>query len=132
MAQTESTEKKLIKISGDTVEVLAELDDSGTAQNIWEALPTQVSANLWGDEIYFELSIECDRDNLKEVVELGDIGYWEPGDAMCLFFGPTPASRGNEIRPASKVQVFGKIVGDSTVLKRICQSETLTLERVEN
>jgi len=118
-----------IKIRASKAEVFAQLDNSVTARNVLAALPAEVSANLWGDEIYFTLPAECCQTNMKEVVEKGDIGYWPPGEAMCLFFGPTPASRGNEIRPASKVHVFGKIQGDPTVLKAVRQGEELTLER---
>jgi hypothetical protein len=81
------------------------------------ALPIQASGNTWGDEIYFKISVENEVENGQEVVELGDLGYWPPGSAFCLFFGPTPASQGDEIRPASEVTVIGKIKGDSTVLK---------------
>jgi len=118
-----------ISIRADKAEVIAELDDSATAKNVLAALPAQVTANLWGDEIYFTLPAECCQTNMKEVVEKGDIGYWAPGKAMCLFFGPTPASRGEEIRPASKVHVFGKILGDPTVLRAVRQGEKLILER---
>jgi hypothetical protein len=110
-------------------EVLAELDDSQTSQRIMERLSAKVTANLWGDEVYFCLPVECCQTNMKEVVELGDIGYWPPGEAMCLFFGRTPASHGDEIRPAGKVHVFGKILGDPTVLKQVHQDEELLLEK---
>jgi len=124
-----AVESRRIRIRAGKVEVIAELDDSATAKNVLAALPAQATANLWGDEIYFTLPVECCQTNMKEVVEKGDIGYWPPGKAMCLFFGPTPVSRGDEIRPASKVHVFGKIIGDPTVLRAIRQEEKITLER---
>jgi len=110
-------------------EVMAELDNSQTSQRIVECLPAKVTANLWGDEVYFCLLVECCQTNMKEVVEMGDIGYWPPGEAMCLFFGRTPASRGDEIRPAGKVHVFGKIIGDPKVLKHVHQDEEIILEK---
>ena len=129
MTTSASAGTNRIKIRASSVEVVAELDDSLTAQNILEALPTKAQANLWGDEVYFCLPVDCCQTNMQEVVEPGDIGYWAPGEAMCLFFGPTPASRGKEIRPASKVHVFGRIVGDPTVLRAVRQGEELILER---
>jgi hypothetical protein len=70
-------------------------------------------------------------ENGKEVVELGDIAYWPPGNAFCIFFGPTPASNGSEIRPASAVNVVGRIEGDATVFKAVDSGEVVILERVE-
>jgi hypothetical protein len=129
MGNLVSAGERRIKIHADKVEVVAELDDSVTSENILAALPAEAEANLWGDEIYFTLPVKCCQTNMKEVVGMGDIGYWVPGQAMCLFFGPTPASRGDEIRPASKVHVFGKIQGDPTVLRAVKDGEKLTLER---
>ena len=80
---------------------VATLNDSVSAQAIWDALPLEGSANVWGDEIYFRIPVALAEDEAQEVVELGDLGYWPPGSAFCIFFGPTPMSRGNEIRPAS-------------------------------
>ena len=93
------------------------------------ALPIQASGSTWGDEIYFGTSIRADEEDAREVVELGDVGYWPPGQALCLFFGPTPASRGDEIRPASAVNIVGAIEGDSTVLKQVTSGSRVVLER---
>ena len=65
-----------------------------------------------------------------ETVELGDLGYWPPGSAFCIFFGPTPMSRGDEIRPASPVNVFGTIVGDPSVFKKVRAGTQVRVERV--
>jgi len=105
-------------IAGD-VTVTATLNDSPTADAIWEALPIEERGNTWGDEIYFGIPVYVEQArDAQAIVEMGDLGYWEPGHAFCLFFGPTPMSRGNEIRPASPVNVFGKIEGDATALKK--------------
>ncbi len=58
----------------------------------------------------------------------GDLAYWPPGRAFCVFFGPTPASRGDEIRPAFAVTVIGKVDGDATILKRVQRGDSVTLE----
>jgi hypothetical protein len=119
---------KNIRITAGSVVVDAELNDTDTAGAIWEVLPIQANGNTWGDEIYFRISVENEVENGQEVVELGDLGYWPPGSAFCLFFGPTPASEGDEIRPASEVTVIGKIKGDSTVLKSVSSGSSVLIE----
>ena len=74
--------------------------------------------------------MEATLENGQEVVELGDLGYWPPSQAFCLFFGPTPASQGDEIRPASEVTVIGKIIGHSGVLKGVSPSNSVLIETV--
>jgi hypothetical protein len=112
-------------------EVFAELTDESprTAQAVWDSLPLEARANTWGDEIYFSILVEVDAENPREVVGMGDLGYWPPGSAFCIFFGPTPMSRGNEIRPASPVNVFGRIEGDSRVFKSVSSGDLVRLER---
>lgn len=112
--------------------VTVELTDENpkTAKAFNEALPIKGRANLWGDEIYFSVPVEADAENGKTVVELGDIAFWPPGNAFCIFFGPTPMSRGNEIRPASAVNVFGKIIGDPKIFKQVRSGEEVKIEAV--
>ena len=114
-----------------TGDVYAELSDENprTARAVWDALPMGGRASIWGDEIYFSIPVEVEAENAREVVELGDIGYWPPGNAFCIFFGHTPASRGDEIRPASPVNVFGKVIGDPKVFKEVRSGERVNLER---
>lgn len=118
-----------ILIRAGQVQVSAELNNSRTAEAIWQSLPLSAAGNTWGDEIYFAIPVRLDEEDARAVVALGDLGYWPPGHAFCMFFGPTPVSRGKEIRPASPVNVFGHIVGDPTVLKQVQDGETVTLER---
>ena len=118
-----------IRITAGGVEVTAALDESRTAGLVWEALPVTASCSTWGDEIYFRTEIEAPLEDGREVVDLGDVGYWPPGQALCLFFGPTPASRGDEIRPASAVNVLGRIEGDPTALKAVPSGARIVVER---
>jgi hypothetical protein len=99
-----------------------------TAKAFMDALPIKGRANTWGDEIYFTVPVESDVENPKIVVDLGDIAFWPPGKAFCIFFGPTPMSRGDEIRPASEVNVFGKINGDPKVFKQVNGGDQVTIE----
>ena len=99
------------------VELEAELNDSETARKFFDALPLESEYNVWGDEIYFEIPVSSGPENPKETVSIGELAYWPPGRAFCIFYGRTPASTGNEIRPASPVNPLGQIVGDATLLK---------------
>ena len=122
-------EQRRIKVTAGDVSVIATLDSSRTADLVWEALPITASGSTWGDEIYFRTEVQAEEEDGREVVELGDVGYWPPEQALCLFFGPTPASRGDEIRPASAVNVVGKIQGDSTVLKSVPSGQQVQVDK---
>jgi uncharacterized protein len=121
---------KTITITAGGISARAELNDSATAQAIWDALPITAPATTWGDEIYFSIPVTQDEDKARATVDMGDLGYWPPGSAFCIFFGPTPMSRTkDEIRPASPVNVFGKVVGDATRFKAVRSGEAVTLEK---
>ncbi len=122
---------KRIRITAGNVSAEATLNDTPTAQDIWDALPIRATAQTWGDEIYFGIPVQRGEENAQAVVEMGDLGYWPPGNAFCIFFGPTPASTGDEIRPASPVNVVGKIEGDPTVFKQVRAGEPVTIEKIE-
>ena len=96
----------------------AELNASETAVALGKTLPIEARANTWGEEIYFSIPLKHSLEDGVEVVQKGDLGYWPPGKAFCIFFGPTPASEGDEIRPASAVNVIGKLLTDPEPLKK--------------
>ena len=121
--------ERRIKITAGGVTVTAVLNETSTADLLWDALPIDAQASTWGDEIYFGTEVEAGEDDAREVVDLGDVGYWPPGQALCLFFGPTPMSRGDEIRPASPVNVIGQIEGDAAVLKAVAAGAGITVEQ---
>jgi len=101
-----------------------------TVRAIADVLPIKSTANRWGDEIYFTTDVDVGKEeNSKEVVELGDVAYWIPGKAICLFFGKTPISD-DKIRPASAVNVIGRIVSDLEVLKRVKDGDSILVEAV--
>jgi hypothetical protein len=122
---------KKIQIRAGAIETEAELNDTRTAQAIWEALPIKGRVNLWGNEIYFSIPLSLDLEAGQEVVNIGDLGYWPDGNAFCIFFGPTPVSQGDEIRPASPVTVFGKVIGDATVFKKVATGTKITIRSRE-
>jgi uncharacterized protein len=112
-----------------TLSMEAELNETPTAQKIAAALPLRTSFNTWGDEIYFAIPVDADLDNsAQDVVELGDLGYWPPGKAWCIFFGQTPVSQPGKIMPASAVNVIGKILGDATQFKTVMREREVIVE----
>ena len=120
-----------IRIEAGPVRVKATLNDTDTASAIANALPIEASANTWGDEIYFGIPVNVGLERGQEVVDMGDLGYWPPGNAFCVFFGRTPASRGDEIRPASAVTVIGRVEGDATVFKQVQSGAAVNIEKIE-
>jgi hypothetical protein len=122
--------ERKIQITAGKVSALAVLNDSPTGRKIWEALPLEASGDTWGDEIYFGIPVEAplEKDS-REVVAVGDLGFWPPGHAFCIFFGPTPVSRGNEVRPASAVNVVGRIEGDARVFKKASPGAKVRIEK---
>lgn len=117
-----------LKITAGDVSLAATLNDSATAKEIVRALPIEAGANRWGDEIYFSVAVVAGEENPQAVVAAGDLAYWPPGRAFCIFFGPTPASTGGEIRPASAVNVVGRVVGDATLFRRVRDGDRVKME----
>ncbi len=108
------------------IKIEAELNDSPTSKSLLDQLPIEGISQIWGDEIYFSTSIVSENDEwAKETVELGDVAFWPPGNAVCLFFGPTPMSEPGEIRPASPTNIMGKLSGDLGLLRNISAGTNL-------
>ena len=119
-----------IKIFTGDIEAIADLEDNPTAKAIYDSLPINGTANRWGDEIYFVLTIVLDLEKDADiVVEKGDIAYWPEGRCFCIFFGKTPYSTETEIRAASKVNIFGKLKADSTVFKKVKDGDLIIVEK---
>ncbi len=119
-----------ISIRFENLTVDGVLNSSPVADAIWKALPMKGRGDLWGQEFYFTINISPEAGALQEVVEAGDIAYWPPGPALCIFWGRTPASRGDEIRPASPVEVIGRVSGDPSLLKAV-RAGGITMTRAE-
>jgi len=117
-------------VAGD-VTAEAELNDSPTARAIWRALPITAHGNRWGEEIYFAIPVQQGQaEDARAAVAVGELGYWPPGSAFCIFFGRTPASVDDRPRAASPVNPVGHVVGDATVFAQVGDGEMVTLARV--
>ena len=109
------------------------LNDSPTAKAVWENLPIESVVNLWGNEIYFEIPVASSLDNNATTeIKKGYICYWPMAKAICIFFGPTPLSKGQEIVPACPVNLIGNIIGDSELLKKVEEREIVKINRIIN
>ena len=119
-------------ITIDTVNLVAELAQTPSADALWNALPLCAQAHRWGDELYFSVPFSTPLESgAQEIVQVGDVAYWPDGPTLCFFFGPTPVSRPNEIRAAAAVNVCGRIRDESSVLRQVADTATITLNREE-
>jgi uncharacterized protein len=123
------TERK-IRITAGKVVVEAILNESPTAAKIWDALPIEERGNTWGDEIYFSIPVDAKSEkDARDAVAVGELGYWPPGTAFCIFYGRTPASTDDRPRAASPVNIVGKVVGDATAFRAVSSGTRVKLER---
>jgi hypothetical protein len=119
-----------ITIAFDHVEITAALADTPTADALWAALPFEAAARTWGDEVYFETPISMPREpDARTVMKPGELAFWTDGDAIAIGFGPTPVSRGDEIRLASPANVFAITTDDVTRLKAVRAGELVRVAR---
>ncbi|HME41917.1 MAG TPA: cyclophilin-like fold protein [Syntrophorhabdales bacterium] len=121
-----------VKIVVDHVELDAEFFDTECAKAIGAVLPIHAKPSVWGDEFYFEIPVRQSLDETATTkVSVGDIGYWPPGSALAIFFGPTPMSQGSEPVPASAVNLVGRVHGDATILKSLKRSSRIAIEHAQ-
>lgn len=119
-----------IRIVVEDLDIEAELNNTETSRMIWESLPIESKVNLWGDEIYFSIPVKTGLEpDAREIVSMGELGYWPTGHAFCIFFGPTPVSRAGEIRAASAVNIIGKVLSDPKVFSKVKQGAKIVLKK---
>jgi hypothetical protein len=121
---------RTIKITSGSLSASAELAANATADAIWAALPLTAQANRWGDEIYFDIPVRlAQATDARDVLQPGELGYWPVGHAFCIFWGPTPASRGDEIRAYSAVNVFGRLQGNPSAFDAVSSGDRIEIAR---
>ena len=122
--------ERKIRITAGKVQAEAVLNESPTATKIWEALPIEERGNTWGDEIYFSIPVDAKQEkDARDLVAVGELGYWPPGTAFCIFYGRTPASTDERPRAASPVNIIGTVAGDATVFRAVASGARVRLER---
>lgn len=123
---------KTIRVTVSDWSFTAELNDAPTAARIAETLPIEGVGSCWGDEIYFSIPVDCGASpGDRADFEVGDLGYWPPGNAFCIFYGPTPASNDDAPRMASPGTPIGRIQGDVSALKQASSGVHVRLEALE-
>ncbi|MEK6711174.1 MAG: cyclophilin-like fold protein [Nitrospinota bacterium] len=122
--------RRRIQISAGEVSLPAALAGGPTADLLWEALPVTGKANTWGEEIYFPIPLQAPQEpGAREEMQVGEIAFWPPGGAFCIFFGPTPASAGEAPRAASPVNPLGRVEGDVRLFRAVRPGTEVRLER---
>lgn len=120
-----------MKINSDHWDIKLNGFSPKTGDKILDCLPVESEVRTWGDEIYFSIPLNLPEENAKDTVSLGDVAYWPEGRCFCVFFGKTPlTSTLDEIKPASPVNVFGKVLGDLESLKTVTPGVIVTLEQI--
>jgi hypothetical protein len=121
-----------LTIQFDELTFQAQLNDSPTADAIYKQLPFESQVNTWGEEIYFDIPVDMAQESdAREVVAVGELGYWPVGQAFCIFFGPTPVSTDDRPRAYSPVNIIGEILGDHSRLKEIKNGERVKVLAAE-
>jgi hypothetical protein len=120
-----------IRITIGPVKLEAELFDTATADAIYAELPFTSTASTWGDEVYFSTPVHVSKEpNAKDVVDAGELAFWVEGDSIAIGFGPTPVSRGKEIRLAARTNIWGRTLGPVTQLGKVKSGDPIKVERV--
>ena len=123
---------KIVRINVGNIKLYSELNDTNTAVKVYNALPFQGEGVLWGHELYFAMPIEVElASDAREVMAVGELAFWPPGNAFCIFFGPTPVSLSNEPRAASPVNPIGQILEGAEKLSEIKSNKEVLLEKTE-
>lgn len=120
---------KKITITTPQVNVEAKLNDSKTAEAIWDSLPLTGSVQTWGDEIYFGIPVEEKEENPVSEVNVGNLAYWPDGRFFCIFFGKTPISTDSSIIPAGPVNIIGHLVTEPEVLRKVLDGEEIKIDK---
>lgn len=107
-------------------------DDTPTVKGLVAAAPFSAPANRWGDEVYFETPASCQLEaDARDEMSIGEVAYWPDGNALAIFFGRTPVSKGDEPRAYSPCNVVGKVEGDAGVLRSVKSGAKVDVSVVE-
>jgi hypothetical protein len=121
-----------VRFKVDDLVLEGDLNDSDTAKALLARLPLTVRMSRWGEEYYGGIGDSLgvgEAADAREEMQVGELAYWPVGNALCVFFGPTPASSGDEPRAASNVNPVGMLTGDLDALKKLGGSIEALVER---
>ena len=124
--------RKIKMIIGGHV-IRAELFETPTADAIYESLPFSASANTWGQEVYFSVSVAVSKEaDARAVVEAGELAFWVEGSSIAIGYGPTPISHGDEIRLAASTNIWGRALDDVSQLSSVNDGDTIEVSAFED
>jgi uncharacterized protein len=104
-----------------TIKVLLDDRNPNTAQAFYEHLPMEGEAQLWQEEVFFPIPLEQDYENPSPSADKGDISYWPPGKAFCIFFGDS--------QPASDVNHIGVVVEGLEIMKSVEEGDWVVIQK---
>ncbi len=117
---------RTIQIAVGDLVLTGSLNKTESAKALFQCLPIEGLVSRWGQEIYFNASVPVNRkDPAYEVVEVGTVAYWPPGNALCLFWGPTPVSKDHRPCAASPVILLGQFQVDTEALNLVRDGELI-------
>lgn len=121
-----------ISIKAGAVQLNAKVLDTPTGDAIYQALPLRSEARTWGEEVYFAIPVRCGSEpEAREVMEPGEIAYWVSGSCIAIGFGPTPVSRGEEIRLASAANVWARTSDNVRLLAGVREGDPVVVEALD-
>jgi len=92
------------------------------SQELYQMLPIESMANLWCEEVYFEIPLKATDENTSPSAIKGDVSYWSPGCALCIFFGET--------QPYSPVNHLGRITQGMELFRNVNAGDKIVLNRI--
>jgi len=117
-----------IRIRVGTTDLISNVVDTPTGRAILEKIPFTSTAQTWGDEIYFSAPVVSSKeDNARDVVEAGELAFWVEGNCIAIGFGPTPISKGSEIRLAAETNIWGQSLTDVCILSQVLQGDPVSI-----
>ena len=130
MSDSAATKPRRLRLVIGAITIRAQLLDTGTAEALWQAAPFEARGQLWGDEVYFSTPVSMPAEKgARSIVEAGELAFWPDGDAIAIGFGPTPISRGKEIRLASPCNIWAQAIDDVRALKTVRAGCAIRVER---
>lgn len=120
-----------LRLTGNGETITLTLQEGNLTDEIFEVLPFETRISTWGEEIYFPVPVDVEPGELTEELEVGDVVFWHEGQSLCVFFGPTPKSNGNQPVPADKVEVIGTVKEGLEDLTNLEAGDDLSVEEAD-
>lgn len=122
---------RTLRLSGNGKTITLNLEPGSLTDRILETLPFETRISTWGDEIYFPVPVDAEPGELTEELEVGDVVFWHEGQSLCVFFGPTPKSEGDEPVPADEVEVIGTVENGLETLSELEAGDDLSVDAAD-